>query len=404
MSSVVKKAPLSGIRVLDFTSMIAGPYCSRLLADCGAEVLKLEDLSGDHMRAGKPLRDGHSAYFGHLNCGKHSLAVDLKSPEGRSIAIELAAKSDVVLENYRPGVMKRLGLDYASLASSHPDLIYCAISGFGQTGPRSGQPAYAPVVHAASGFDHAHFGYQDGVDRPAKTGIFVADVLAAVYAFSAIQTALVGRLRHGVGQFIDVALMDSMINLLVYECQEAQFPSSTRRHLYVPLKAEDGFVIVAPVNQRNFEQMADATGNPSWKCDPRFATGEARSANWNNLMDGVEAWTSVRSARECENTLMAAGVPCSRYLTVADAIADPQVASRGTMATVEDGAGMFLVPNPPFQFSDGSVTAKRHVPLLGEDTRAVLKDVLKMSTPQIDQLVSNGVVRQFSTAMGQPAC
>ncbi|WP_426442568.1 CaiB/BaiF CoA transferase family protein [Bradyrhizobium genosp. P] len=401
MNSGVK--PLSGIRVLDFTSMIAGPYCSRLLADSGAEVLKLEGLSGDHMRAGKPLRDGHSTYFGHLNCGKRSLAVDLKSAEGRSIAVDLAAQSDVVLENYRPSVMKRLGLDYASLASTHPDLIYCAISGFGQTGPRSGQPAYAPIVHAASGFDHAHFGYQDGVDRPAKTGIFVADVLAAVYAFSAIQTALVGRLRYGSGQFIDVALMDSMINLLVYECQEAQFPSATRRHLYVPLRAKDGFVIVAPVNPRNFEQMADATGNPAWKSDPRFKTGEARSAHWSELMDEVEAWTRVRSARECENTLMAAGVPCSRYLTVADAIADPQVTSRGTMATVEDGAGTFLVPNPPFKFSDGSVTAQRRVPTLGEDTRAVLQDILKMSPMKIDTLVSNGVVWQFNAAVGQTA-
>jgi CoA:oxalate CoA-transferase len=375
--------------------MIAGPYCSRLLADSGAEVLKLEDLSGDHMRNGKPLRNGSSAYFGHLNCGKKSVSVDLKAPEGRALAIELAAKSDVVLENYRPGVMKRLGLDYVSLASNHPDLIYCAISGFGQTGPRSGQPAYAPVVHAASGFDHAHFGYQDDIDRPAKTGIFVADVLAAVYAFSAIQTALVGRLRHGTGQFIDVALMDSMINLLVYECQEAQFPSGTRRHLYVPLKAKDGFVIVAPVNQRNFEQMADATGNPGWKDDPRFKTGDARTTNWTALMQGVEAWTEVRSARECENTLMAAGVPCSRYLAVADAIADPQVVSRGTMATVTDAAGPFLVPNPPFKFSDGSVGARPHIPELGEDTRSVLQNVLNMDATKIDMLLAGKVVRQW---------
>jgi CoA:oxalate CoA-transferase len=394
MNAAAKKAPLSGMRVLDFTSMIAGPYCSRLLADSGAEVLKLEDLSGDHMRNGKPLRNGSSAYFGHLNCGKKSVSVDLKSPEGRALAIELAAESDIVLENYRPGVMKRLGLDYASLASNHPDLIFCAISGFGQTGPRAGQPAYAPVVHAASGFDHAHFGYQDDIDRPAKTGIFVADVLAAVYAFSAIQTALVGRLRHGVGQFIDVALMDSMINLLVYECQEAQFPSGTRRHLYVPLKAKDGFVIVAPVNQRNFEQMADATGNPGWKDDPRFKTGEVRTTNWTKLMNGVEAWTEVRSARECENTLMAAGVPCSRYLSVADAIADPQIVARGTMMAVSDAAGPFLVPNPPFKFLDGSVGVRPQIPELGEDTRSVLQNVLKMDATTIDMLIASKVVRQ----------
>ena len=384
--------PLAGIRVVDFSSMIAGPYCARLLADCGAEVLKIEERTGDHMRTGRPLRDGHSAYFGHLNCGKKSLAVDLKAPEGRAIAADLVATSDVVLENYRPGVMKRLGLDYASLAKRRPELVYCSISGFGQAGPRAGQPAYAPVVHAASGFDHTQFAYQDGQDRPAKTGIFVADVLAAVYAFGAIQTALIGRLRHGTGQFIDVALMDSMINLLIFECQEAQFPGDTRRHLYVPLSARDGFVIVAPISQRNFEQLADAIGHPDWKTDVRFATAQARSTHWTLLMNEVERWTTPRSARQCEDTLMAAGVPCSRYLTVAEAMADPQTVARGTMATVEDAAGPFLVPNPPFKFADGSVGAQPAVPLLGQDTRAVLADILKMDAGRIDQLVERSVV------------
>src|SRR5258707_14682926 len=157
-------------------------------------------------------------------------------------------------------------------AGQRSDLIYCSISGFGQAGPRAGKPAYAPVIHAASGFDHTQFSYQDDAARPAKSGIFVADVLAAVYAFGAIQTALVGRLRHGNGQFIGVALMDSMINLLIFECEESQFPGKDRRPLYGPLAARDGFVIVAPVNQRNFEQLADAVGQPGWKSDPRFAT------------------------------------------------------------------------------------------------------------------------------------
>lgn len=367
--------PLAGIRVVDFTSMIAGPYCTRLLADCGAEVLKVEEPHGDHMRSRPPLRDGHSAYFGHLNAGKKSVALDLKSEEGRDSARLLVAASDVVVENFRPGVMKRLGLDHASLAVAKPDLIYCAISGFGQTGPRAGQPAYAPVVHAASGFDHTQFTYQDGQDKPVKTGIFVADVLAAVYAFGAIQTALIGRLRHGNGQFIDVALMDSMINLLVFECQEAQFPSKGRRPLYVPMRASDGFVIVAPVNQRNFEQLADAVGCPEWKADPRFATVAARTAHWDALMAAIETWTSPRPARQCEDLLMAAGVPCSRYLSVAEAMADPQLEARGSLATVNDGAGSFLVPNPPFRFGDGSVGVGPDVPALGADNESMLEKV-----------------------------
>ena len=384
--------PLAGIRIVDFTSMIAGPYCSRMLADCGAEVLKIEELSGDHMRKAKPLRWGHSTYFGHLNCGKQSLAIDLKTAEGCDIAVELAAASDVVLENFRPGVMNRLKLDYATLASKRPDLIYCSISGFGQTGPRAAQPAYAPVVHAASGFDQTQFDYQGDQDRPAKTGIFVADVLAAVYAFGAIQTALIGRLRHGIGQYIDVALMDSMINLLVFECQQAQFPDGTRRHLYAPLVAIDGFVIVTPINQRNFEQLADATGNPSWKTDARYARHDARAENWNMLMNEIEQWTKVRPARQCEDILMSAGVPCSRYLTVAEAIGDPQVVSRGTMAHVEDAAGPFLVPNAPFKFADGGIAARAKVPTLGQHTRQVLRESLGMNPDQIAQLTERSVI------------
>ncbi|MFZ5779502.1 MAG: CaiB/BaiF CoA transferase family protein [Pseudomonadota bacterium] len=368
--------PLSGIRVVDFTSMIAGPYCTRLLADCGAEVLKIEEPHGDHMRTRPPLRDGHSTYFGHLNAGKKSVVLDLKSASGRDAAQGLVAASDIVVENFRPGVMKRLGLDYRRLSKSRSDLVYCSISGFGQSGPRAEQPAYAPVVHAASGFDHTQFLYQGDQAKPAKTGIFVADVLAAVYAFGAVQTALIGRLRHGGGQFIDVALMDSMINLLVFECQEAQFPEKTRRPLYVPMQARDGFVIVAPVNQRNFEQLADAIGRPEWKSDARFATVDARVANWDDLMAAIEAWTAARGARDCEDILMTAGVPCSRYLSVAEAMADPQLAARGTLAQVADGAGSFLVPNPPFQFADSTVSVAATVPALGADTKEVLATIL----------------------------
>jgi len=183
-----------------------------------------------------------------------------------------------------------------------------------------------------------------------------------------------------------------MINLLIFECQEAQFPGDTPRHLYVPLHARDGFVIVAPISQRNFEQLADATGHPDWKSDARFATAPARSTHWTLLMDEVERWTRTRSARQCEDTLMAAGVPCSRYLTVAEAMADPQTVARGTMATVKDAAGPFLVPNPPFKFADGSVGAQSEVPLLGQDTRTVLADILKMDAGQIERLVERSVL------------
>ena len=366
-------APLAGLKVVDLSQGIAGPYCAMLLAQHGAEVIKVESIGeGDWARALGVRYESHTAFSIIGNMGKRSISLDLKTEAGKQVLWRLLEGADIFLEGFRPGVIKRLGFDYEAVSAREPRILYVSISGFGQTGPRAEQPAYAPVVHAASGFDHVQFTYQDGQERPAKTGIFVADVLAAVYAFGAVQTALVGRLRHGNGQFIDVALMDSMINLLVFECQEAQFPSKDRRPLYVPMRARDGFVIVAPVNQRNFEQLADATGHPEWRTDPRFATVAARTTHWDALMNAVEGWTSARPARECEDRLMKAGVPCSRYLTMAEAMSDPQLAARGSLATVTDGAGDFRVPNPPFKFADGSVGVEPSVPALDADTKEVL--------------------------------
>ena len=180
-------SPLKGVRVVDFTTTIAGPHCTRLLADCGAEVIKLEAPDGgDMMRSRPPLRDGASSSFGQLNTGKKSVVLDLKRPEATDIVKRLVETADVVVENFRPGVMQRFGLDYPSLRAVKPDLIFCAISGYGQTGPSAGLPAYAPVIHAASGYDLAHLAYQGGDRRPDYCGIYIADVVTGTYAFGAI--------------------------------------------------------------------------------------------------------------------------------------------------------------------------------------------------------------------------
>src|ERR1700719_5063116 len=181
---------LERVRVLDFTTTIAGPHCMRLLADLGAEVIKIEAPEGDMMRPRPPLRDGASTSFGQLNAGKQSVVLDLKSPQGAEAARRLVATADVLVENYRPGVMRRFGLDYDRLKAIRPELIYCAISGYGQTGPSSDLPAYAPVIHAASGYDLAHMAYQGEERRPDYCGIYIADVLTGTYAFGAIMTAI----------------------------------------------------------------------------------------------------------------------------------------------------------------------------------------------------------------------
>jgi crotonobetainyl-CoA:carnitine CoA-transferase CaiB-like acyl-CoA transferase len=382
---------LQGIRVLDFTAMLAGPHCARLMADLGAEVIKIEGLEGDLIRSRPPLRDGNSTYFGALNCGKKSVAIDLKTDAARSIIHALARQSDVVVENFRPGVMARLGFDYATLSRHNPKLVYCSISGYGQSGPGATRAAYAPIVHAASGYDAANLSYQPTQDYPASTGIFTADILSGAYAFGAIQAALVHRERSGQGQAIDVSLMDSMLNLMVFECQEAQFPSERRRPVYAPMKTRDGHVIIAPISQKNFEQMAEAMQRPELKADVRFATGQARVENWTALMAVIEQWTEQHTGIEIEAIMDANGVPCSRFLTVADAMKDPQLAERGSLSRIRDGAGDFLVPNAPFQFTTPTAAGPT-VSGLGADSTDVLSRLLGMSSEQIDTLRRQGVL------------
>src|SRR5260221_1232411 len=201
-----KTAPLDGVRVLDFSIMLAGPYCARLLADVGADVIKIEPPEGDDMRLRTPLRKGQSAYFGQLNAGKRSLALDLKSADAIKLVHRLVEETDIVVENFRPGVMDRLGLGYEALRAINPRLIYCSISGYGQSGPAAERAAYAMIVHAESGFDRTLMRYAGEKDRPAAEAVFVGDVLGGTFGYSRIQTALVQRARTREGQRLDVSL------------------------------------------------------------------------------------------------------------------------------------------------------------------------------------------------------
>jgi len=381
VSAAAAEGLLEGIRVLDFTNMLSGPYSTRLLADLGAEVIKVEPPEGDHNRTRRPVRNGHSSFFGHLNCGKKCIVLDLKHAAGREAAVALASRSDVVVENWRPGVADRLGVGYQALSALKPDLIYCAVSGFGQTGPSALRPAYAPIVHAASGFDLAQVEYQGG-GRPANTATFIADVFGGMSAFGAIQSALFRRARTGKGQFIDVALLDCMLNLLVYECQEVQAPSNEKVRVYQPLRTRDGYVVTAPTSQKNFEQLARAVGHAEWIADSRFARTREREAHWGELMDLIETWTCERNGTECESVLLGAGVPCTRYRTLAETMRDPQTVARGAFAAVRDPAGEYLVPNAPFQFPGLDTRARARVAGLGEDNVEVLGRVLGYTPAQ----------------------
>src|SRR6266702_3958498 len=364
----------AGLRVLDFSTTIAGPHCARMLADMGAEVIKIETAEGETMRTRPPVRNGCSTTFGQLNVGKKSLVLDLKSPEGMEAVRRLVARTDVLVENFRPGVMRRLKLDYAALREINPRLIYCSISGYGQTGPSAELPAYAPVIHAASGYERAHLAYQPGRSRPDYCGIYTADVLTGVYAFGAIGAALHQRHGKGKGQHIDVSMLESMLSLTLNEVQWSQFEvKPTQRPMFGPIETSDGYVMVAIASEKTFQSLMKVIGHPEWVSDPRFAKYADRRENWASLMNGVEEWSRSVTTEICLAALNEEGVPSSAYRTVAEALRDPQIAHRGALAEVGDAGGTFKVLNLPFRMSGANVSAAQRMSTLGEHTRAYLK-------------------------------
>jgi crotonobetainyl-CoA:carnitine CoA-transferase CaiB-like acyl-CoA transferase len=363
------------LRVLDFSTTIAGPYCTRMLADVGAEVIKVESEEGETMRTRPPLRNGCSTTFGQLNVGKKSLVLDLKSLEAGAIVRRLVADADILVENFRPGVMRRLKLDYSSLREANPRLIYCSISGYGQTGPSAELAAYAPVIHAASGYDMAHLAYQPGRSRPDYCGIYIADVLTGVYAFGAISAALYQRNGSQKGQHVDVSMLESMLSLTLNEMQWSQFEvKQTARPLFGPVKTADGYVMLAVASEKSFQSLTRAIGHPEWVADPRFAKYPDRRDNWGDFIDGIEAWSSTLKTQQCLLELNSAGVPCSAYRTVAEALQDPQLAHRGALSEVRDGGGNFKVLNLPFRMSEAAVSPQKRMATLGEHTLALLKE------------------------------
>jgi CoA:oxalate CoA-transferase len=365
----------AGLRVLDFSTTIAGPHCTRMFADMGAEVIKVESAEGETMRTRPPVRNNASTVFGQLNVGKKSLVLDLKSPSAIDLVRRLVAGADIVVENFRPGVMRRLKLDYDSLQAINPRLIYCSISGYGQTGPSSELPAYAPVIHAASGYDMAHLAYQPGRSRPDYCGIYHADVVTGVYAFGAISAALYQRHSTKRGQYIDVSMLEAMLSLTLNEVQWSQFAvPSPSRPMYGPVETADGYVMVAIASEKTFQSLVRAAGHPEWIDDPRFAKYADRRDHWKDLMEGIEIWSRTLTTEQFLAVLNKNGVPCSAYRSVAEALSDPQIAHRDALVEVEDGGGSFKVMNLPFRMSEANVSAGKRIATLGEHTMTLLRE------------------------------
>jgi crotonobetainyl-CoA:carnitine CoA-transferase CaiB-like acyl-CoA transferase len=376
-------APMDGLKVVDFSTIVAGPWATRLMADCGAEVIKIETAGeGDLLRFTPPMAGGASRVFAQFNRGKKSVALDLKAPADREIALRLIDEADVVVENFRPGVMDRLGLGYAEAAARNPRLVYCSVSGFGQDGPLAGAAAYAPVVHAMSGFDHAvsvaRRSPDGGSDEaPAPAGVMIADVVAAAYAFGAVQSALLRRERFGVGAYVDVSLMESMMTLVGIQYQEAQGRKPLRSTVFPPTRTADGYITVPLVTPRNYRALFDLIGRPEEIDGAVLAKPGALAVHAPAIAARLAAWCEGRTSAQCVEILSAAGLACGAHATPAQVLDHPHLAARGAFGRLEDADGSFVVLNPPFRLDGAPCAAAPHVARLGEHTEAVMSAVLE---------------------------
>ncbi|MCS0496834.1 CoA transferase [Ancylobacter sp. MQZ15Z-1] len=374
--------PLAGVRVLDFSRMLAGPFCTALLADAGADVIKIESPDGDDARHFAPRAGGESTYFLMINRGKRSVVLDLKSEEGRRAVHELAAGADIVVENFRPGVTARLGIDYASLAAINPKLVYASISGFGQEGPLSHRPAYDIIAQAMSGIMSVNGPAGSG---PNRVGESVGDLIAGLQATWAILAALHGRERDGRGQHLDIAMLDSIFSIMMTALSQYLFTGEVpgrignTHPISAPLdsfEAADGHLIIAVANDTLFADLAAAIGRPELAVDPRFATDQARKGNEAALKAVLEGWTRQHSVAEAVAALEAARVPASPILTIDQVVASAHAKARGLVRTVlHPVAGAIPVVPQPVHFLGSGELPIRPAPLLGEHTDEIVGNV-----------------------------
>ncbi len=376
-------SPLDGIRVVDLSRVVAGPFCTMHLADMGAEVVKVEEPGrGDESRAfGPPFHGGESPYFLSINRNKRSCTVNIKHAQGRAVLRRLLERADVLVENFRPGAMARLGLDYEALSSAHPRLVYCSISGFGAGGPDAGRAGYDLIVQGESGLMDLT-GQADG--PPTRVGAPIADLATGLMAAQGILLALYARRTTGRGQHVRVAMLDAVASLLTYNTGIwfATGESPTRRGNdhpsvapYQTLRARDGWMNLGIANDSLWRRYCDAVGRPDMRDDPRFATAPARVEHRQALVPIIEELTAARTVREWLDLLGAAGVPCGRIRNVAEVCTNPQLVERGRVVEQpHPTAGVVRTIGQPIELGDTPARMESAPPLLGEHTDAVLRE------------------------------
>jgi crotonobetainyl-CoA:carnitine CoA-transferase CaiB-like acyl-CoA transferase len=382
--------PLKGLKVVDLTRVLAGPFCTMMLGDMGAEVLKIEEPElGDETRGWSPFIGDCSSYFLSVNRNKKSVALDLKSRAGTDALRDLVGKADILVENFRPGSLASLGFSYHDLARTHPRLIYCSISGYGQNGPRASLSGYDVVIQGESGFMDVT-GSADG--EPTRAGVAITDFLAGLYAVQGILLALYDRQRTGLGQHVDIALFDSMLSVMRLPLGILQATGSAPGRIgndhpsiapYETLDLRDGKIIVAVGNPRLWKQFCAAIERPGLMTDPRFATNTDRVANRTALKADLESAFDHFTLDGLIARLEAHKVPCGRVRTIAEAVADPQVAARNMLPTFFlEGLGEVATLGTPVKLSRTPAEVSLAPPSLGEHTEEVLDD-LDRSLPRI---------------------
>ena len=396
--------PLDGIKVVDLTRVLAGPFATQSLGDLGAEILKIEPPGrGDETRHFPPFLGGESHYFLGVNRNKKSLVIDLQREEGKEILRRLVATADILVENYRPGVMDRLGLGYAALAEINPRLIYCAISGFGLSGPLRDKPSFDIVTQALSGAlsingERGHM--------PVKLGIPLGDMVGGVFGPMAILAALHERTRTGKGRLIDISLYDGLIGMLGYFAQLAFItgndppPMGSSHPNIVPygsFPASDGSIIIAVLSESFWGKLCDALERPDLAADPRFANPTGRRDHRDELDQTIAEITRTRSVAEWEKRLAEADVPHAPVLGVTAALAHPHAQARDMVVTADHAAiGPIRVVGRPVKFPGAAQPPITAPPSFGQHTAAVLRDDLGYSTAEIERLRDIGVIDKAS--------
>jgi len=400
-STTAAGGPLTGTTVVDLTRVLSGPYCTMLLSDMGARVIKVEQpRRGDDTRAwGPPFLGNESAYFLSINRNKESLTLDLKHDAGRALLGRLLQRADVLVENFRPGTMQRLGLSYSDVATRWPQIVYCSISGFGQYGPRRDQPGYDAVVQAEGGL-MSITGDADG--PPYRLGVAIADIVTGMFGAHGIAMALLARVRTGRGQLVDVGMLDSTAALLTYQAAiyfatgAPPVRMGNRHPTIVPYEtfaASDGEFVLAVGNDDLWRAFCRVAQLDDVAADPRFATNRGRVEHYDALRPRLAERLRNRTRGEWIRELNAAGVPCGAVRHVGEVLEDPHLAAREMVRAVEHAAlGSVRVLGVPVKLSDTPGAVRSAPPTLGEHTDSILRQDLGLSDAEVEDLRNGGVI------------